>query len=1278
MTSLPPLNPYPGLRPFRESEAHLFFGRSAHVDEVLAELDRSRFVAVMGASASGKSSLVYAGVLPALHGGFSPRAGSRWRVASLRPGANPIHHLARALAVPGVLGVEEPDPVFAAAQVEATLRRSGLGLVDAARQSTELSDGRLLVVVDQFEELFRFENTDGRTGLGDDADPFVQLLITAAEDDRAPVDVIITMRSDFLGDCSRLRDLPEAVNHGLYLVPRLTRSQLAEAITGPAAVGGATMSHRLVQRLLNDAGGDPDMLPVLQHALMRTWDIWGADTSWAPDGPERGPIDIDHYEACGGVRDALSRHADEAYFELADDRARGISELMFKRITELGDDHREVRRPTSLVEIAAVAGATTAEVTQCIDRFEEPGRSFVTLSADGIVDISHESLIRQWPRLNVWASQEAESRDVYIRLANAANRWEHGEAALLRDPDLQIASRWWTETQPNEAWAERYHPGFDTAARYLDDSRTAARRRRVAAVAGVTGLAVLALVTALLAGWANHQRDLQRRATVEAERQRRTAVARQLATSSADAGAPARSRSVLAAVEAVQATHQDGVRLPVAEEALRRALQGPLGVRVPSGASPNDQVPPFETAFSPDGALLATGDGEGVVRLWGVATPDADPRELDDQASATTALAFSADGRRLAAGGTDGTAGVWDLSDPATPYRDLPGHDDLITSLAFSPDGRRLVTASTDGTALLWDLEDVGAAAQPLPGHNGFVDSVAFSPDGTMVVTGAGDGIARLWTIDNLAAGARPLAGHSGRIDAVAISPDKTVATGGADGTARVWSGDGRERAVLRHRGPVDALAFSADGRWLATGSDDHSARLWDLHDPDGPAANPLLVRHDDAVDAVAFSSSGGTGGASRWLATGSRDATARLVDLERLDDEPVVLAGNDGPVTSIAFGDGGRWLATGDASGTGRVWPLDDLSTRPAELDHGATPDGPAVAVAALAFSPDGRQLATGASDKSVRLWDVNDPSATPALLPHDVVPGMEEAGITALAFSPDGRRLATGSGDEWVRLWTVDDVAAGPTASSAFPAGVTAVAFSPDGRQLAVGVKGEVAYLVDPADLARRRPLEGHADEVTSVAFSPDGARLATGSRDGTVLLREVGDLGAEPTELPVGSPVTSVAFRGDGAQLAVGAGTGVRVYDLDGGRPTEIDQLDARRAVSGVAFSTDGTTLVVASGRTVQLWDLSAPRPADPVANPVILSDHTDDVLAVAYSPDGAHFASGSEDGTARLWMPLDALVDLGCRGAGRNLTQDEWSLLRPDDPYHQTCPQWPKGP
>ncbi len=606
----PLLNPFPGLRPFRESEAHLFFGRSAHVDELLAELARSRFVAVMGASASGKSSLVNAGVLPALHGGFVPRVGSHWRIASFRPGVSPIHNLARALAGAEVLGADDGDPVIAVAQVEATLRRSAFGLADAVRQSPELGDGRVLVVVDQFEELFRFQEPATDPGLDEDAEPFVQLLIEAARDDDAPVDVILTMRSDFLGDCSRFRDLPESINRGLYLVPRLTRSQLQEAITAPAAVGGATLSPRLVQRLLNDAGADPDMLPVVQHAMMRTWEIW------ATNGADAGPIDIEHYEACGGLSDALSRHADEAYFELEGTRRRTITELMFKRITELGDDHREVRRPTPLAEIAAVADAPPATVEACIGHFEEQGRSFVTVSADGVVDISHESLIRQWPRLKSWVREEAESREVYRRLADAADRWRRGEAALLRDPDLQIASKWWEDARPNQAWADRYNPAFEPAARYLDQSRKAARRRRVGAVAGITTLAVLALVAGLLAASANHQRN-------QADRQRRTAIARQLAASSTEAGAASRSVGILAALQAIRTTERDGFRLPVADEALRQAMTDREGVMLASGPANLAGTEPVRTAFSPDGSVLASGGSDGRVRMWSPAAPEA-------------------------------------------------------------------------------------------------------------------------------------------------------------------------------------------------------------------------------------------------------------------------------------------------------------------------------------------------------------------------------------------------------------------------------------------------------------------------------------------------------------------------------------------------------------------------------------------------------------------------------------------------------------------------------
>lgn len=281
------MNPYPGLRPFRESEAHLFFGRTAQIDELLAKLKTSRFVAVVGTSGSGKSSLVTAGLLPALHGGFLLDVGSHWRIATLRPGSNPIHNLAQALAQPGVLGTEGVDPMVGTAEMEARLRRSSLGLADAARRDERLSEGRLLVVVDQFEELFRFESTD--VGHHGDAAAFVQLLIVATQDLDAPVDVILTMRSDFLGDCSQFRDLPETINRGLYLVPRLTRTQLREAITAPAAVGGGAIAPRLVQRLLNDAGPDPDVLPLVQHALMRTWDLW------AQGGNEHLVIDLEHY-----------------------------------------------------------------------------------------------------------------------------------------------------------------------------------------------------------------------------------------------------------------------------------------------------------------------------------------------------------------------------------------------------------------------------------------------------------------------------------------------------------------------------------------------------------------------------------------------------------------------------------------------------------------------------------------------------------------------------------------------------------------------------------------------------------------------------------------------------------------------------------------------------------------------------------------------------------------------------------------------------------------------
>ena len=268
-------NPFPGLRAFEEEEDILFFGREKQVDELLKKLRTQRFLTVIGSSGSGKSSLVKSGLLPSLHSGFMSGAGSNWRICSLRPGVNPIGNLARALSQNGILYNYESnaDEQMYSSINESVLRRSNFGLIDAFKQSGIDPKNNLLILVDQFEELFRFIKfeKDAKEGKRDSV-AFINLLLKATEQKELPIYVVFTMRSDFLGDCTEFRGLPEAINEGQYLVPRMTREERRDAIVGPVGVGGARISPRLLNQLLNDVGDNPDQLPILQHALMRTWD----------------------------------------------------------------------------------------------------------------------------------------------------------------------------------------------------------------------------------------------------------------------------------------------------------------------------------------------------------------------------------------------------------------------------------------------------------------------------------------------------------------------------------------------------------------------------------------------------------------------------------------------------------------------------------------------------------------------------------------------------------------------------------------------------------------------------------------------------------------------------------------------------------------------------------------------------------------------------------------------------------------------------------------------
>jgi uncharacterized protein YkwD/energy-coupling factor transporter ATP-binding protein EcfA2 len=486
-------NPFPGLRSFEPEEDFLFFGREERVDELLTKLRRTHFLSVVGSSGSGKSSLVRAGLIPALHGGAMVGSGSNWRVAVFRPGEDPLGRMAQSLSACGLIDNAATDG-GGTAMLEATLRRSSLGLLESYRLADLGARDNLLVLVDQFEELFRYRAAGDAT-YQDDAAAFVKLLIAAAEATDSRVYVALTMRSDFIGNCADYPGLPAAVTRGQYLVPRMTRSEMRDAIIGPIAVAGEEIAPRLVVRLLNEAGEDPEQLPVLQHALMRTWDYWKRDHK------SFEPIDIRHYEAIGTMARALSLHADEAYMELDSDRERTIAEKAFKALTEIDEQGRGVRRPTTLKAICAVGNFDEREVRRVLERFREPGRAFlappasIALQPSSMIDLGHESIMRVWGRLQTWVTQEQQACRTYARLADSAEFHARGEQSLWRNPELAVGSLWLAINAPNAAWASRYRPGFEQALGFLTESQQAEKKRRLTRWGSIGALVCLALAT---------------------------------------------------------------------------------------------------------------------------------------------------------------------------------------------------------------------------------------------------------------------------------------------------------------------------------------------------------------------------------------------------------------------------------------------------------------------------------------------------------------------------------------------------------------------------------------------------------------------------------------------------------------------------------------------------------------------------------------------------------------------------------------------------------------
>jgi Leucine-rich repeat (LRR) protein/energy-coupling factor transporter ATP-binding protein EcfA2 len=468
--------PYIGLRPFEEADQRLYYGREEQVSSALTELEDHAFLAVVGASGSGKSSFVRAGIIPAIREGFL-LGKLEWQIAVAKPGLRPFESLADALCASAV-----PEPSKCSPQILLSeLRESSQGLTAAHRKCGYSPTANLLVVVDQFEELFAFRRS-GPAANGvvprDEASAFVRTLLRATTDSQASVRVVITIRSDFIGDCEAFLELPERISRSQFLVPRMERTQMERAIFAPSRVSDHgfepfEFEEGFVNHVINDAGDKPDQLPLLQHALMRTWKVALKESR----PPSRTCLTIrDYVETVGGIQDALSRDADAALGELqSDPTLTHIAHEMFLLLCDFSSEGQLTRRRPTFGELQQVLGTSAASIREIVRVFRSDDRNFLVPSAEQLldgaltIDVCHESLLRRWRTFTTWLAAEVEKSNTFVSLRDRANRWPIQEPLLI-DPALTVALSWRDSSRPTPNWAARYGGGLEKLLAYLEES----------------------------------------------------------------------------------------------------------------------------------------------------------------------------------------------------------------------------------------------------------------------------------------------------------------------------------------------------------------------------------------------------------------------------------------------------------------------------------------------------------------------------------------------------------------------------------------------------------------------------------------------------------------------------------------------------------------------------------------------------------------------------------------------------------------------------------------
>ncbi len=991
------INPFPGLRPFSFEESHLFFGREGQSDEVLLNLAKHRFTAVIGASGSGKSSLMNCGLIPILYGGFMTSAGSDWNVFVARPGLNPIENLAQEILNQDetYLNSSEEEQSIGRTITSTILRSSSMGLVDAVKQMTKSAKRNVFLLIDQFEELFRYMKA-GRekqeSEAVNEAAAFVNLLIKSVSQTEVPIYIALTMRSDFIGECSQFPELTHIINKSHYLIPQMTREQQRLAIEGPIAVGGAKISKRLVQQVLNDVGNNPDQLPVMQHALMRTWDYW------VKNREVDEPIDLRHYIAVGKISEALSQHANEAYSELTKNE-KVICEVLFKGLTEKGADNQGVRRNKSLKDIAEIAEVSEDDVINVIDKFREPGRSLlmpaanVHLNSNSIIEISHESLMRIWQRLKNWVDEEAESANMYRRLSDAAAMYQVGKTGLWRPPDLQLALNWQMKQKPTRTWAKRYNPAFERAIVFLETSKGAYeneqrskellqkrmlnRTRYVAIILGI--LAVIAILFFVF-GWikkvdADRQREIAELNKEEAEKN--AAIAEEKRKE-------AEQQKLYAIQQQQEAILQKNRAIQSEDEALK---QKNIAETQTNYANEQRFVAETEKVRADSLRIIAVQQGKIAMterdnafrlRMLSIAQSMAVKSLTVPDLDLKTLLAYQAYLFNEQYGGKVYDNFIYDglyyakrdkvNATTGKEFNVFRGHSDMIRSMVVNKKGNTLFTTGSDGKVLKWDLKTYKYQVlwQPAGHYVNYV--MRLSPDEKWLIIGGDAPYILEINLENLETVKLP--GHQGPVTEILFLPnsDYYLSLGINDSTLRI--NDFANSSVMKKfDSRITALAMSPDGNMLLGGNEKGEVFEWDSKNLDNEKKITNIT--DRPIYAIQFNPKGDK------VAIGNEDGVVYMCNVRNHEIQVnTALRGQNSRINKIEFSRDGDLLATASLDGTIQMWVMDrmDKMLPLAFKDHKDY-------VWSIKYTPDGNYLLAGTKDGELKVWPTR-----PGLMADDI----------------------------------------------------------------------------------------------------------------------------------------------------------------------------------------------------------------------------------------------------------------------------------------------------